>query len=177
MTRLFNAPRRKRRGRVLALMALGAALAVAAASQSAAGAAFRVEATEFVVSLGDGEGNERRIASTLVPYLPNQACFGWRIRLADAPPLVRIREVLQLPEAPAFWSGEDDPYSPHVFSADRTTATTEEFKAPQDGWIDGTWCIAEGDPVGAHSIDVFIEDGHAHRFDFEVKKTGNAIDN
>src|SRR3546814_14139846 len=68
-------------------------------------------------------GSERSIASTLVPYLPDRACFGWRIRLAEAPPVVRVREVLRLPEPPLFWSGEDDPYSPHVFSADRTTAT------------------------------------------------------
>lgn len=174
MTRFFGT---RRRGKALAAAAFGALLAAAAGPGPAAGAGIRVEATEFIVSVGDGEGNERRIASTLVPYLPNQACFGWRIRLADAPALVRIREVLQLPQAPAFWSGEDDPYSPHVFSADRTTATTEEYKAPQDGWIDGTWCIAEGDPVGAHSIDVFVEDEHTHRFDFEVKKPGNAVAN
>lgn len=174
MTGLSGAPRR---GGALAAAMLGALLAAAAAAGPAVGAALRVEATEFIVSVGDGEGNERRIASTLVPYLPNQACFGWRIRLAEAPSLVRIREVLRLPEAPAFWSGEDDPYSPHVFSADRTTATTEEYKAPQDGWIDGTWCIAEGDPTGAHTIDVYVEDAHAHHFAFEVKKPSKIIGN
>lgn len=174
MTRFFGT---RRRGKALAAVAFGTLLAAAAGAGPAAGAGIRVEATEFIVSVGDGEGNERRIASTLVPYLPNQACFGWRIRLAEAPALVRIREVLKLPAAPAFWSGEDDPYSPHVFSADRTTATTEEYKAPQDGWIDGTWCIAEGDPVGAHTIDVFVEDAHAHHFAFEVKKAGNSIGN
>jgi len=176
VTRLSNARRQGWRGKALAI-ALGAALVVAAGSSGAAGPAFRIEAAEFVVSVGDGEGSQREIVSTLVPYLPNQACFGWRIRLADAPSMVLIREVLKLPEAPAFWSGEDDPYSPHVFSADRTTATTEEYKAPQDGWIDGTWCIAEGDPVGAHTIDVFIEDAHAHHFDFEVKKPANTLGN
>src|SRR3546814_17475000 len=90
--------------------------------------------------------------------LPDQACFGWRIRLAEAPPVVRVREVLKLPEAPAFWSGEDDPYSTHVFSDDRTTATTEEYKAPEEGWISSDWCIAEGDPLGAHCIEVLNED-------------------
>src|SRR3546814_16515545 len=98
----------------------------------------------------------------------------WRIRLAEAPPVVRVREVLKLPEAPAFWSGEDDPYSTHVFSADRTTATTEEYKAPEEGWISSDWCIAEGDPLGAHSIEVFIEDALARRFAFEVKRPGEA---
>lgn len=173
VTGLFGAPWR---GSAPAVAALAALLLTGGAVQ-AVSEGIRVEATEFIVSVGDGEGNERRIASTLVPYLPNQACFGWRIRLADAPPLVRIREVLKLPQPPAFWSGENDPYSPHVYSADRTTATTEEYKAPTDGWIDGTWCIAEGDPVGAHSIDVYVEDRHAHHFAFEVRKPGRPIGN
>ena len=165
----------RRQGRAVrarAVMALGAALALLAGGPAgAAEQGLRVETAEFVVSIDDNEGNERSIVSTLVPFLPNRACFGWRIRLADAPPLVRLREVLRLPEAPAFWSGEGDPYSPHVFSADRTTATTEEFQAPHDGWIGNRWCIAEGDPVGAHSIDVFVDGALVQHFDFEVKRT------
>src|SRR3546814_5432574 len=113
------------------VLSLCAALALPGGPAAASTEGITVEAAEFIVSVGDGEGGERRIASTLVPYLPDQACFGWRIRLAEAPPVVRVREVLKLPEAPAFWSGEDDPYSTHVFSADRTTATTEEYKAPE----------------------------------------------
>src|SRR3546814_25348 len=156
------------------VLSLCAALALPGGPAAASTEGITVEAAEFIVPVGNGEGGERRIASTLVPYLPDQACFGWRIRLAEAPPVVRVREVLKLPEAPAFWSGEDDPYSTHVFSADRTTATTEEYKAPEEGWISSDWCIAEGDPLGAHSIEVFIEDALARRFDFEVKRPGEA---
>ena len=159
--------RRRAAGAVLAGVALGALTWLPA---TAAEATYKVDAAEFVVSVGDGEGNERTIASDLVPYLPNQACFGWRIRLSDAPAVVRVREVLKLPEPPAFWSGEDDEYSPHTFSADRTTATTEEFKAPVDGWLVSQWCIVEGDPTGPHAIDVYIENQHIRHFDFEVKK-------
>jgi hypothetical protein len=136
-----------------------------------------VETAEFLVVLTDGEGGRQAIASTLVPYLPNRACFGWRIRLAEAPAMVRLREVLQLPTAPAFWSGEDDAYSPHKYSADRTTATTEQFAAPKDGWIGSSWCIVEGDPVGAHSIEVFIDDRLIRHFDFEVKRPANGVGN
>jgi hypothetical protein len=132
-----------------------------------------VAEVEFLVSVSDGEGNQRSIQADVVPYLPDRACFGWRLRLAGAPTLVRYREVLTLPEAPAFWTGEDDSYSPHKYSADRTTATTEEFAAPdKDGWISSHWCIAEGDPVGAHSIDVYIDDSLVRHFAFEVKKLG-----
>ena len=136
-----------------------------------------LETAEFVVSVSDGEGNLRSITADVVPYLPDLACFGWRLRLSDAPGLVKYREVLKLPEPPAFWSGEDDAYSPHRFSADRTTATTEEFAAPdEEGWISSTWCIAEGDPVGPHSIDVYIDDALVKHFDFEVKPAGASRD-
>lgn len=155
-----------------ALVALLAVQSVApAAAQSAEGSGeLAVETAEFLVLLTDGEGGRQAIASSLVPYLPNRACFGWRIRLTDAPAMVRLREVLQLPTAPAFWSGEDDTYSPHKYSADRTTATTEQFAAPKDGWIGSSWCIVEGDPVGAHFIEVFIDDRLIRHFDFEVRR-------
>lgn len=162
---------------------LGAALLWAVApgeglAQNTADApGFTVETAEFLVSIGDGEGRQRTFDSTLVPYMPNRACFGWRIRLADAPPVIRYREVLRLPAAPEFWTGEDDEYSPHSFSADRTTAITEEFTAPDDGWIASSWCIAEGDPVGAHSIEVYIDGQLIRRFDFEVKKLRETTSN
>jgi hypothetical protein len=169
--RMSNAPWR------LAAAGLCGFLALSGGPAAAAGVGYQVEAAEFVVSLGDGEGNERSVVSDLVPYLPNRACFGWRIRLADAPALVRVREVLRLPAAPQYWSGEGDQYSPHVYSADRTTATTEEFAAPKDGWLSNRWCIVEGDPTGAHVIEVFIEDALVRRFDFEVKKPSELRNN
>jgi len=150
------------------VFAAGAWLTGAAPALSA-----EVAEVEFLVSVSDGEGNQRSIQADVVPYLPDRACFGWRLRLAGTPTLVRYREVLTLPEAPAFWTGEDDTYSPHKYSADRTTATTEEFAAPdKEGWISSHWCIAEGDPVGAHSIDVYIDDSLVRHFAFEVKKLG-----
>lgn len=129
-----------------------------------------VESAEFLVSVGDGQGSARTIAADVVPFLPNRACFGWRLKLTDAPAVIRYREVLQLPRAPAFWSGENDEYSPHRFSADRTTAITEAFAPLDDGWIGNDWCIAEGDPLGPHSIEVFIGERLARRFEFEVRE-------
>ena len=158
--------------------ALPAVLLAAGALLSAPVQAFSVESTVFVVSVSDGQGNARSFESNLVPYLPDRACFGWRIRLAEPPVLVRYREVLTLPEAPVFWSGENDAYSPHAFSADRTTATTEEFAAPDpEGWIASSWCLAEGDPTGPHSFDIYIEGELIKRFDFEVRKVEVRIDN
>ncbi|GAB4361377.1 MAG: hypothetical protein Kow00114_15880 [Kiloniellaceae bacterium] len=168
--------RRMRAGAVLAATAMAGALACSLPA-GATGPAYTVEVAEFVVSVSDGEGNERSAVANVVPFLPERACFGWRLRLAGAPAVVRVREVLQLPEAPAFWSGEDDAYSTHTFSADRTTAITEEYKAPRDGWLESSWCIVEGDPAGPHSIDVYIDGSLARHFDFEVKKLGDTTGN
>lgn len=75
-----------------------------------------------------------------------------------------------LPKAPVLWSGENEEYSPHRFSADRTTAIAEAFALLGDGWIGNDWCIAEGDPLGPHSIEVFTEERLARRFEFEVRE-------
>ena len=75
-----------------------------------------------------------------------------------------------LPKAPVLWSGENEEYSPHRFSADRTTAIAEAFAPLDDGWIGNDWCIAEGDPLGPHSIEVFTEERLARRFEFEVRE-------
>src|SRR3546814_14323231 len=121
------------------VLSRGAALALPGGPAAARTEGITVEAAEFIVSVGDGEGGERRIASTLVPYLPDQACFGWRIRPAEAPPVVRVREVLKLPEAPAFWNGEDDPYSTHAFSSARPTPTTEDTQSSEERQLRRDW--------------------------------------
>jgi len=153
-------------------LALPALLGLAAGTLNPGqAAAATVEAAEFVVAITDDDGNARSIEADIVPYLPGRACFGWQLRFADAPGVIQYREILKLPEAPAFWSGEGDSYSTHSYSADRTTATTEAFAAPDaEGWIYSSWCIAPGDPVGAHSIEVYIDDELVRRFDFEVKR-------
>ena len=91
MTR-FLAGRRAFRG-VLAAFAL----ALGPIPATGPAAAFSIEMAEFVVSVTDGRGNLRSVVADVVPYLPERACFGWRIRLAGAPALVKYREVLQLP--------------------------------------------------------------------------------
>src|SRR3546814_14102743 len=111
------------------VLSLCAALALPGGPAAASTEGITVEAAEFIVSVGDGEGGERRIASTLVPYLPDQACFGWRIRLDEAPPVVRVREVRNLPEATALWSGDADPTSTHAIPPQRTHAPNRQYKS------------------------------------------------
>ena len=68
----------------------------------------------------------------------------------------------------ADWGSlETDPDDGIDISADGRVATrsfTPELDA--DGWFSHTWCVAEGDPAGAHSIELTIDGKSLTRFDF-----------
>ena len=125
----------------------------------------------FMVQLQDWREDGSDILTldtTDVPYLPNSACYFWRLRVADRG-LLRFREVLRLPDAPDFIEGEDDPNATLEVSADRRSLTTERFATPDaEGWLEHGWCLAEGDPLGDHRFEVTLDDGPAQIFDFEV---------
>jgi len=122
----------------------------------------------FDVYLVDPNGVQV-VQSDVVPLLPGQACFGWRIRLDGADRLIKATETLELPEAPAVWSGEGDEYSPTKIVNDRKTAVTTMFHALDEGWFGSVWCIAEGDPVGPHTIAVHVDEHLLAEFDFTVE--------
>src|SRR3546814_14644857 len=65
------------------VLSLCAALALPGGPAAASTEGITVAAADFIVSVGDGEGGERRIASTLVPYRPDQAGFGWPLRRSN----------------------------------------------------------------------------------------------
>lgn len=37
-----------------------------------------------------------------------------------------------------------------------------------DGWLTHGWCVAEGDPLGAHSINVTLDGTEVAHWDFTV---------
>ena len=145
-------------------------LAALFAAPAATAAAPVVQESEFLVYLI--EGNATSVVKTdIVPLIPNQVCFGWRLRLAGTGSVVKAVEELTLPEPPASWIGIDgDEYSPTRISPDRRTATTTSFYTLQDGWIEHSWCIAEGDPAGPHTIRILAEGEVLKRFDFTVSE-------
>jgi hypothetical protein len=138
---------------------------------------FSVEETEFLVFLFDAHGNEVVTHSNNVPLIPNRACYGWRIQLAGVDGLIKFREVFTLPEEPNFWGGEINEYSPNAISKDRHTSVTEKFSILKNGWISNSWCVAEGDPEGKYSMDVYILGEFIKRFNFNVIKVSRSPDN
>ena len=130
--------------------------------------AFEIQKTEFVVGISDGSFKPVYSPSNVVPLLPDRACFGWRIRISGDEKLVFTREILKLPDQPAYWSGEDDSYDTSRISEDRTTATTEEYRPVKNGWVENYWCVSDGDPTGDCLIEVSIGDLPAERFEFQI---------
>ena len=96
--------------------------------QAVTAKAFEIQKTEFVVGISDGSFEPVYSPSNVVPLLPDRACFGWRIWISGDEKLVFTREILKLPDQPAYWSGEDNSYDTSRISEDRTTATTEEYR-------------------------------------------------
>ncbi|TQV76107.1 hypothetical protein [Denitrobaculum tricleocarpae] len=124
----------------------------------------------FVVTLDNDPGTRKPYSyqSNQVPFLPGQSCYGWRLRLSDAGKVVSFREILTLPSDPAYWPHAPSEFDTTARFTDRTTTITERYVAPEEGWIGNGWCVLEGDPKGAYSVEVSINGVFAQRFDFEV---------
>ncbi|WEK03530.1 MAG: hypothetical protein P0Y65_15190 [Candidatus Devosia phytovorans] len=117
----------------------------------------------YVVTLPDGE--EIGESSTAVPYVRG-VCYYWHLRLAKTKGPISVSEIFTVPAEPASWGvGEDATIA--VFD-DKAAATSPLSLTPEDGWIGHGWCLAKGDPKGAHSIEILAGDTLLHRFDFTV---------
>lgn len=163
------------RARPMAFPRLGlllglAALLLAAGQAPARSQAVRTESAEFVVFLTDGRGGLQVLGSKIVPLVPNLACYGWRIRVLDIQGTVKMREVFTLPKEPDYWGGETDEFGTNRIVGDRRTSITERFEVLRDGWVANSWCVAEGDPEGRYTMEVFINDVFIERFDFLVRE-------
>ncbi len=150
--------------RLLAFSTLALALLVGAAR---AEEQRTVVESHFYVTLPNPDESVTLLETREVPLIPG-VCYTWTIRLSGKDELLKYREVLKLPAAPAFVSGDDDPYSPTKISKDRKTVETTLFTVPRQGMIDGGWCIVAGDPAGPHTIEVFSGEQLLRRFDFEL---------
>ncbi len=79
--------------------------------------------------------------------------FGWRIRL-PCRQAVEFLEVMKLP-APGDFEALADARETTI-SADQKTATTRDFAACIDGWIEHSWTLGPDDPKGRWEITVTI---------------------
>jgi hypothetical protein len=107
---------------------------------------------------------------TVVPLLPENACYTWYVRLGPGTPPATATEQLTLPVALSDWGAlATDPDDGIDISADGKSATrtfTPELDA--DGWFSYSWCVVEGDPTGAHSIAIAVDGVPLTTFDFQV---------
>jgi hypothetical protein len=149
------------------------AIAMAAAAQEGGkGPVPTVTATHFLVS----DGAATPVESRRVPYRPGSSCYQWVIEVPREDRELAVREVFQLPGGARIWGGVDfdvDAAAPQddamtVVNGDRSTGVTEFTDSLDDGVISHGWCVAPGDPTGAHRIRVFIGDRLLQEFRFEI---------
>ena len=139
------------------------------------GASSAVSAAEVVESLFQVEftrnGETATFTDTVVPYLPDAACYYWYIRFDPATKgEITLVETLTLPEPLAAWKDyKNDPAAATQINPDGRSAVTTLQKAPDaDGWLSNGWCVAAGDPLGAHNISVTLDGTQISSWDFTV---------
>jgi hypothetical protein len=117
------------------------------------------------------DGVEQVYSDALVPMLPDEACYYWYLQFdPQTKGPVSIVETLTLPEPLKAWQNyQNDPKAETQINADAQSAVTTLQSTPDaDGWVSHGWCVAEGDPLGAHRFDVQIDGKTAQSWDFTV---------
>lgn len=116
-------------------------------------------------------GTDEVLNDSVVPLLPGNACYSWYVRLAQGgAALATATETLRLPVALADWGTlATDPDDGIDISADGKVATrTFTPDVDEEGWFSHSWCVAAGDPLGAHSIDIAVDGTLLTSYDFQV---------
>ncbi|NJC33989.1 hypothetical protein GGR88_001463 [Sphingomonas jejuensis] len=145
------------------------ALVVLAALQTGATPAAepRVKVTghDFIVQATDGSGRRAELRTDRVP---NRAgiCYRWSLRVKPEARIATIEERLQLPAGAPAWNVQAG--STTVVAPDGRSALTTLRLPLALGEISNSWCVADGDPDGHHSITVSAGGRVLHRFDFVV---------
>jgi len=130
---------------------------------------FSVEQSKFIVVLTDKQGNQKVIQSNRVPFDSKRSCYSWQLKLSGITGSVELREILQLPSKPqGGWPIITDGSRNITPSLDQKSATTERTLKIIDGWVSNMWCVADGDPLGLYSIDVFLNERFIKTFKFDV---------
>jgi hypothetical protein len=139
-----------------------------ALSLDVAGAAELVD-SDFQVTFRYG-GAEQRLSEDKVPLLPGNVCYTWWMKLAPGDAPQSVEERLILPPPLADWGdAATNPDDGVEISADNTVATsTFAPELDAEGWFSKGWCAAEGDPLGAHRIEVSIDGELLKTFEFDV---------
>lgn len=136
-----------------------------------AGPSLAAEMTDSVFQVTFRYASEDEVLNdTVVPLLPGNACYNWYVRLAEGTAPKTATETLSLPVPLADWGTLlTDPDDGIDISADGKVATrTFTPELDGEGWFSHSWCVAPGDPVGAHSIAIAVDGDKLVTYDFQV---------
>jgi hypothetical protein len=134
---------------------------------------FEVLKSLFLVSVKNNDGQWVTKKSRIVPLVPNRSCYRWAIRTNSSKALVKFKEVFELPIAPKIWGGAENEFKTSRTTNQRKTAVTERFFTLKNGWVENSWCVADGDPEGRYKIDVWLDGKFASTFKFKVIDIGS----
>jgi hypothetical protein len=121
----------------------------------------------FIVRIKTESGTWKSSESSIVPYLPGRSCFQWRLHLTgDDTAQFVLKQIYTMSARPEQWTTN----RPMLLTNERKSATTiERLMLPSDGWITRGWCVAKGDPLGRHIIDVYLNNFLSKRFTFQLR--------
>jgi hypothetical protein len=105
------------------------------------------------VVFGRPDDNGRWLRLRDVKFVPGKT-FGWRMRLPCLGP-IEYTEVMKLP-AKGDFTFDPQELRETTISADGTVATTHDYAACIEGWIEHSWSLADKDPPGMWEISVAI---------------------
>lgn len=100
-----------------------------------------------------------------VPLVNDQA-YGWLLHINKKSGQVRVLERFTMPATPRTWGM--GPNERTGRSGDSSSISVDLTLKVYDGVVYRAWSVAPGDPVGHHSIQVWIEDAAPLRFEFDV---------
>lgn len=130
--------------------------------------AFEVQEQVLQVSYKHN-GQEYVFDDTVVPLLPDNACYNWYIRLKEAETALTVTERMTLPRAIDWGAVATNPNDGIEITGNGTVAvSTLPVTTDELGWITHGWCAAEGDPTGRHTIEVTADSQSLAIFAFDV---------
>lgn len=98
----------------------------------------------------------------VAPFTPGNG-LGWILHIRSNMDSIEFSNVIHLP-AEGAWPEKSD----LIISKDKKNALAKRTMRNK-GYIYGIWRIAEGDPKGDYSVDVYINNKHIKSFHYIVK--------
>ena len=109
---------------------------------------------------------EQRYPTVRVPYRPDAICYEWVVFFETEDREIKVREVVELPAAPASWG--DVAALGVTVASDGRSAVSELSDSLADSQISRRWCVGEGDPLGPYRIRVYLGERLLEDFQFEM---------